>query len=40
VGLQLIGRHGEDAVLLRVAALFEQARPWVERRPPEPDARR
>jgi aspartyl-tRNA(Asn)/glutamyl-tRNA(Gln) amidotransferase subunit A len=40
VGLQLIGRHGEDAVLLRVAALFERARPWTDRRPPEPDARR
>jgi aspartyl-tRNA(Asn)/glutamyl-tRNA(Gln) amidotransferase subunit A len=37
VGLQLIGRHGEDALLLRVAALFEQARPWNDRRPPEPD---
>jgi len=37
VGLQLIGRHGEDALLLRVAALFEQARPWSDRRPPEPD---
>lgn len=33
VGLQLIGRRGEDARLLRIAALFEQARPWSGRRP-------
>jgi aspartyl-tRNA(Asn)/glutamyl-tRNA(Gln) amidotransferase subunit A len=33
VGLQLVGRLGEDAVLLRAAALFEQARPWAQRRP-------
>ncbi len=37
VGLQLIGRLGEDALLLRVAALFEQARPWAQRRPPLPE---
>lgn len=34
VGLQLIGRIGEDALLLRAAALFEKARPWAQRRPP------
>jgi aspartyl-tRNA(Asn)/glutamyl-tRNA(Gln) amidotransferase subunit A len=28
VAIQLVGRRGEDARLLRVAALFEQARPW------------
>ena len=39
IGLQLIGRHGEDTRLLRVAALFEQARPWSDRRLPEPDVR-
>jgi aspartyl-tRNA(Asn)/glutamyl-tRNA(Gln) amidotransferase subunit A len=33
VGVQLIGRHGEDASLLRVAALFEQAKPWASRQP-------
>ena len=33
VAIQLVGRRGEDARLLRVAALFEQARPWHELRP-------
>ncbi len=33
VAIQLVGRRGEDARLLRVAALFEQARPWAHRRP-------
>ena len=28
VGLHLVGRRGEDAFLLRVAAGFERARPW------------
>ena len=36
VGLQLVGRLGEDALLLRAAALFEAARPWTQRRPPVP----
>jgi aspartyl-tRNA(Asn)/glutamyl-tRNA(Gln) amidotransferase subunit A len=31
--LQIIGRWWADSDLLRVAALFEQARPWAERRP-------
>lgn len=33
VGLQLIARPGEDAKLFRIAALFEQAQPWAQRRP-------
>ena len=33
VAIQLVGRRSEDARLLRVAALFEQARPWAARRP-------
>ncbi len=37
VGLQLIGRLGDDALLLRTAALFEQARPWAQRRPSVPE---
>jgi aspartyl-tRNA(Asn)/glutamyl-tRNA(Gln) amidotransferase subunit A len=34
VAIQLVGRRGEDARLLRAAALFEQARPWHAKRPP------
>jgi aspartyl-tRNA(Asn)/glutamyl-tRNA(Gln) amidotransferase subunit A len=37
VGLQLVGRLGEDALLLRAASLFEAARPWVHRRPTLPE---
>ena len=37
VGLQLIARPGEDAALLRVAALFEAARPWAQHRPALPE---
>ncbi|KAB2919761.1 MAG: amidase [Hyphomicrobiaceae bacterium] len=33
VAIQLVGRRGEDARLFRVAALFEQARPWADKRP-------
>jgi len=36
VAIQLVGRWGEDAKLLRAAALFEQARPWADRRPEWP----
>ena len=28
VGLQIVGRHLDDAVVLRASAAFEQARPW------------
>lgn len=34
VGLQIAARHHQDALLLRVAANLEQARPWADRRPP------
>ena len=33
VAIQLIGRRAEDARLFRIAALFEQARPWADKRP-------
>jgi len=40
MGLQLVARPGQDAFLLRVAAIFEKTRPWAHRRPnlPELDA--
>ena len=33
MSLQIVGRRGEDARLLRIAALFEQAAPWAHLRP-------
>jgi aspartyl-tRNA(Asn)/glutamyl-tRNA(Gln) amidotransferase subunit A len=36
IALQLVGPHLGDAALLRAAALFEMARPWVQRRPEIP----
>ena len=35
VGLQIVGRRLEDALVLRAAAAFEALRPWAARRPPE-----
>jgi aspartyl-tRNA(Asn)/glutamyl-tRNA(Gln) amidotransferase subunit A len=34
VAIQLVAPPGGDAELLRVAAVFEAARPWADRRPP------
>lgn len=34
VGLQIIGRHLDDPMVLRASAAFEAARPWQDRRPP------
>jgi aspartyl-tRNA(Asn)/glutamyl-tRNA(Gln) amidotransferase subunit A len=28
VGLQIVGRHDEDALVLRAARAFERAQPW------------
>jgi Asp-tRNA(Asn)/Glu-tRNA(Gln) amidotransferase A subunit family amidase len=33
VSLQIVGRRGEDQRLLRIAALYELARPWAHLRP-------
>jgi aspartyl-tRNA(Asn)/glutamyl-tRNA(Gln) amidotransferase subunit A len=33
IGLQIVGRRFDDATVLRAAAAFEQARPWVNARP-------
>jgi amidase len=36
IGVQLVGRPADEATLIRVSAQLEQARPWRDRRPPEP----
>jgi aspartyl-tRNA(Asn)/glutamyl-tRNA(Gln) amidotransferase subunit A len=33
VGLQLVGRHLDDATVLAASAAFEQAQPWNHRQP-------
>jgi amidase len=33
VGVQLVGRRGEDALLLALSAQIEAVRPWSDRRP-------
>lgn len=33
VGLQIIGRPGDEALVLRAARAFERERPWAQRRP-------
>jgi aspartyl-tRNA(Asn)/glutamyl-tRNA(Gln) amidotransferase subunit A len=36
VGLQIVGRRFADLTVLQASAAFEEARPWAQRRPPEP----
>lgn len=33
VGLQIVGRHLGEALIFRLAAAFEEARPWIDARP-------
>jgi len=34
IGLQIVGRWWGDADVLRLGAIFEQAKPWADKRPP------
>jgi Asp-tRNA(Asn)/Glu-tRNA(Gln) amidotransferase A subunit family amidase len=37
VGIQIVGRWRDEATVLRAAACFEAAQPWVGLRPPQPE---
>ena len=34
VGLHIVGRRGDEATVIAASAAFEEARPWVQHRPP------
>jgi len=40
VGMQIVGRHLGEAQILRLAAAFEEARPWAGKRPPLTSSRK
>ena len=33
IGMQIVGRRGDEATVLRASAAFEAARPWAQHRP-------
>ena len=33
IGVQLVGRYGDETTILRLSAQLEQTRPWIQRRP-------
>ena len=34
IGLQIVGRKGDEASVIAASAAFELARPWIHHRPP------
>ena len=34
IGLHFAGRFGDEPTLLRLAGQLEQAKPWIDRKPP------
>ena len=34
VGLQIVGKHGDQEIVLAVSVAFESIRPWIHHKPP------